>query len=150
MELSLVIACNNVISNFAAIVCLTLRVIDPSRRIGTISGNNKPFPIKYSTHIDVTFSLESQLPLTFTTMPKADEPTVVLQWGGDSVTGPATTAPPAFDDIAGHTVVDFNPGNQSVPWGAEQPPAFTPYVAKYQASGDRIISHDPHLNDDGA
>ena len=83
-------------------------------------------------------------------MPKADEPTVVLQWAGDSATAPDTAAPPAFDDIARHITVNFNAGNEPVPWGAEQPPPFTPYVAKYRESSDQIISHDPHLNDDGA
>jgi hypothetical protein len=83
-------------------------------------------------------------------MPKTDEPTVVLQWGGDSATAPETAAPPAFDDVARHITVDFKHGNESVPCGAEQPPPFTPYVAKFQEFGDQIISHDPHLNDDGA
>ncbi|KAI0305119.1 hypothetical protein B0F90DRAFT_1560841, partial [Multifurca ochricompacta] len=29
------------------------------------------------------------------------------------------------------------------------PPPFTPYVAEFQVSGDEVISHDPHLNEDG-
>jgi hypothetical protein len=78
-------------------------------------------------------------------MPKAEEPSVVLQWAGDSGTGPATDAPPAFAEVAGHITVNFNRGNES-----EEPPPFTPYIAEYQESGNEIISHDPHLNDDGA
>jgi hypothetical protein len=82
-------------------------------------------------------------------MPKADEPSVVLQWAGESATGPATAAPPAFDDITGHIAVDFNHATGSVPWGTSEPPPFTPYIAEYQESGEEIISHDPHLNEDG-
>lgn len=35
------------------------------------------------------------------------------------------------------------------PGGEEPPPEFTPYEAEYFISGREVISHDPHLNDDG-
>ena len=36
-----------------------------------------------------------------------------------------------------------------VPPGGEEPPPFTPYEAEFFVSGDSIISHDKHLNEDG-
>ena len=36
-----------------------------------------------------------------------------------------------------------------VPPGGEEPPPFTPYEAEFFVSGDSIISHDRHLNEDG-
>jgi hypothetical protein len=83
-------------------------------------------------------------------MPKVEESSVVLQWAGDSATSPPMAAPPAFEDIAGHITVDFSRGDESVLQGAEEPPPFSPYIAESQESGNQIISHDPHLNDDGA
>ena len=35
------------------------------------------------------------------------------------------------------------------PGGEEPPPEFTPYEAEFSVSGNEIISHDPHLNEDG-
>ena len=36
------------------------------------------------------------------------------------------------------------------PGGEEPPPEFTPYEAEYFISGGKeIVSHDPHLNEDG-
>lgn len=42
--------------------------------------------------------------------------------------------------------------DQFVPQGGEeQPPEFEPYVAKYKiTSSGCVVSHDPHLNEDGA
>jgi hypothetical protein len=82
-------------------------------------------------------------------MPSAEDPSILIQWTGGSVTRPETDAPPAFDEAVRHTTVDFN-RNEPVPGEAEGPPPFTPYVAEYKVSGNEIISHDPHLNDDGA
>ncbi|KAH9944339.1 uncharacterized protein BXZ73DRAFT_87259 [Epithele typhae] len=35
------------------------------------------------------------------------------------------------------------------PGGEEPPPEFTPYEAEYFISGKEIVTHDPHLNEDG-
>ena len=35
------------------------------------------------------------------------------------------------------------------PGGEEPPPDFTPYKAEFFISGKEIVSHDPHLNEDG-
>ena len=35
------------------------------------------------------------------------------------------------------------------PGGEEPPPEFTPYEAEFFISGKEIVSHDPHLNEDG-
>ncbi|RPD62890.1 hypothetical protein L227DRAFT_521816 [Lentinus tigrinus ALCF2SS1-6] len=35
------------------------------------------------------------------------------------------------------------------PGGEEPPPEFTPYEAEYFISGREVVSHDPHLNEDG-
>ncbi|KAI9509541.1 hypothetical protein F5148DRAFT_978145 [Russula earlei] len=46
--------------------------------------------------------------------------------------------------------MDFERANESLPSGAEAPPPpFTPYVAECKVSGDKTISHDSHLNEDG-
>jgi hypothetical protein len=82
-------------------------------------------------------------------MPTAKDPSVVMQRAGDSVTRPETVVPPAFDEVVRHITVDFN-RMESVPGEAEEPPPFTQYVAEYKVSGDEIITHDTHLNDDGA
>jgi hypothetical protein len=82
-------------------------------------------------------------------MPSAEDPSVLIQQTGDLATRPETDVPPAFDEVVRHITVDFN-RNESVPGEAEGPPPFTPYVAEYKVSSDGIISHDPHLNDDGA
>jgi len=79
-----------------------------------------------------------------TTMSKAEEPPVVLAWTGESAVS---------GDRTGQLAVDFEHTNESVPWGVdpeEPPPPFTPYEAKHRrGSGGDIISHDPHLNEDG-
>ena len=36
------------------------------------------------------------------------------------------------------------------PGGEQPPPKFTPYKAEFFISGREIVSHDPHLNEDGA
>ena len=35
------------------------------------------------------------------------------------------------------------------PGGEEPPPEFAPYEAEFFISGKEIVSHDPHLNEDG-
>jgi len=49
--------------------------------------------------------------------------------------------PPTFEQSADHVVLDFSP---------DAPPQFTPYQANFfKLSNGWIISHDPHLNQDG-
>jgi len=50
----------------------------------------------------------------------------------------------------GHTVISFDDGADWFPAGGEEPPEFTPYEAEHWVSmSGEIISHDPHLNEDG-
>ena len=69
---------------------------------------------------------------------------------GSSEAGPSGIAPPSFEESAGHTIVTFHDAVDNFPAGGEEPPEFTPYEAEHwvSRSGD-IISHDPHLNEDG-
>jgi hypothetical protein len=58
--------------------------------------------------------------------------------------------PPSFEESAGHTVISFDDGADRFPAGGEEPPEFTPYEAEHWVSrSGEIISHDPHLNEDG-
>jgi len=64
--------------------------------------------------------------------------------------GPSTVPPPSFEESAGHLVVTFNDAVDVFPAGGEEPPNFTPYEAEHWVSKKgEIISHDPHLNEDG-
>ena len=74
----------------------------------------------------------------------------LLRDGDGSEAGPSGTAPPSFEESAGHVVVTFNDAVDNFPTGGEEPPEFTPYEAEHwvSRSGD-IISHDSHLNEDG-
>ncbi|KAI0335218.1 hypothetical protein GY45DRAFT_1317129 [Cubamyces sp. BRFM 1775] len=55
---------------------------------------------------------------------------------------PAEAAPPKYTEHALENVY--------IPAGGEEPPPeFTPYEAEFFISGREIISHDPHLNQDG-
>jgi hypothetical protein len=58
--------------------------------------------------------------------------------------------PPTFEESAGDHVLQFSQDETFTPVGGEEPPPFVPYDAHFftSHSGD-IISHDPHLNDDG-
>jgi hypothetical protein len=84
-------------------------------------------------------------------MAKAEEPPAVLAWTGEPAAGPSGV--PDYDSAgSGQLAMDFEPADKSVPWRGDPedfPPPFTPYDAKYKQSGDEIISHDPHLNEDG-
>lgn len=76
---------------------------------------------------------------------------------------PELEAPPSFQEsIAAGAAPDnaqtkpysYYDGNLAdsdvfVPPGGEEPPPFTPYEAEFFVSGDSIISHDKHLNEDG-
>ena len=58
--------------------------------------------------------------------------------------------PPSFEESAGHAVISFDGVVDTFPAGGEEPPEFTPYEAEHWVSrGGDIISHDPHLNEDG-
>ncbi|KAH9962212.1 hypothetical protein BC827DRAFT_1130653 [Russula dissimulans] len=64
--------------------------------------------------------------------------------------GPSTVPPPSFEESAGHLVVTFDDAVDVFPAGGEEPPNFTPYEAEHWVSKKgEIISHDPHLNEDG-
>ncbi|OAX44267.1 hypothetical protein K503DRAFT_789010 [Rhizopogon vinicolor AM-OR11-026] len=58
--------------------------------------------------------------------------------------------PPTFEESVGDHILQFSQDDTFTPVGGEQPPPFVPYDANFftSHSGD-IISHDPHLNDDG-
>jgi len=66
--------------------------------------------------------------------------------------GPSTgVPPPSFEESSGHAVISFDNVIDDFPAGGEEPPEFTPYEAEHWVSrGGDIISHDPHLNEDGA
>lgn len=58
----------------------------------------------------------------------------------------ALSSPPTFQDSAADPLLS----ESFAPPGGEAPPTFTPYDASYFTSSDgSIISHDPHLNEDG-
>jgi hypothetical protein len=67
----------------------------------------------------------------------------------DDPKGPSHN-PPTFEESADHIVLDFSP-QQNVPdVNDSSPPEFTPYKADFfKLKNGWIISHDPHLNQDG-
>jgi hypothetical protein len=74
----------------------------------------------------------------------------LLRDGDGSEAGPSGTAPPSFEESAGHLVVTFDDAIDNFPAGGEEPPEFTPYEAEHWVSrSGEIISHDSHLNEDG-
>jgi hypothetical protein len=75
----------------------------------------------------------------------------LLCTANDSEASTSGIPPPSFEESAGHVVVDLDNIVDIFPVGGEEPPEFTPYNAEHWVSknGD-IISHDPHLNEDGA
>ena len=66
--------------------------------------------------------------------------------GSDALT---EDPPPAFEPEEGLVQRNFVDDDYSAP-GGEPPPDFSPYEAEhfYSSSGN-IVSHDPHLNEDG-
>ncbi|KAF9229254.1 hypothetical protein BS17DRAFT_771235 [Gyrodon lividus] len=64
---------------------------------------------------------------------------------------PNNSALPAFQESSGDRILlHFSQDETYAPPGGEEPPAFTPYNASYFTSGvGDVISHDPHLNEDG-
>lgn len=59
--------------------------------------------------------------------------------------------PPPFEPNR-PTTIDFS--HEDTDWaefGGEEPPEFTPYSAQFWLDSDgNVISHDPHLNEDGS
>jgi hypothetical protein len=65
--------------------------------------------------------------------------------------GPSELPPPYFHESGGDVVVELDQVPDTFPEGGEEPPQFTPYEAEHwESRGGEIISHDPHLNEDGA
>jgi hypothetical protein len=66
--------------------------------------------------------------------------------------GPSELPPPSFQESGGDAVVVFDRVPDAFPEGGEEPPQFKLYDAEHwvSGSGNKIISHDPHLNEDGA
>lgn len=74
----------------------------------------------------------------------------LLREGDGSEAGPSGVPPPSFEESTGHAVISFDSVVDTFPAGGEEPPEFTPYEAEHWVSrGGDIISHDPHLNEDG-
>ncbi|KAJ7492644.1 hypothetical protein FB451DRAFT_541865 [Mycena latifolia] len=63
------------------------------------------------------------------------------------------SAPPPFqDDPPSGILIDFSDGSEAIPGpgGEEPPPVFAPYEAEcFTTSSGNVVSHDPHLSDDG-
>ena len=65
--------------------------------------------------------------------------------------GPSEAPPPSFEESAGHLIVDIDGFIEPFPEEGEEPPEFTPYNAEHSVARDgMVISHDHHLNEDGA
>lgn len=62
--------------------------------------------------------------------------------------------PPTFEESVDHVILDSfheRPLISAEGTGEDLPPDFAPYEADFFKSGDgTIVSHDPHLNEDGA
>lgn len=75
----------------------------------------------------------------------------LLSAANSSEAGPSEFPPPSFRESGGDAVVVFDEVADAFPEGGEEPPQFTPYEAEHWVSrSGEIISHDPHLNEDGA
>ena len=65
--------------------------------------------------------------------------------------GHSELLPPSFHERGGDVVVELDQVPDAFPEGGEEPPQFTPYEAEHwESRNGEIISHDPHLNEDGA
>lgn len=75
----------------------------------------------------------------------------LLAVAGPSVPSGSQLAPPPFPDDASVPKYTEQPIELAYipPGGEEPPPEFTPYKAEFFISGKEIVSHDPHLNEDG-
>lgn len=75
--------------------------------------------------------------------------------GDTSEAGPSGVPPPSFEESVGqgvgHLIVDVDRFPEPPSEGGDRPPDFTPYIAEHWVSKNgEIISHDHHLNEDGA
>ena len=65
--------------------------------------------------------------------------------------GPSELPPPSFHKSGGDVVVELDEVPNASPEGGDELPQFTLYEAEHwESGGGEIISHDPHLNEDGA
>ena len=82
---------------------------------------------------------------------KDDSPEQPLLNTGDSdEAGPSGLPPPSFEESGGDAIVVFDDAAYTFFEGGEEPPEFMPYEAEHWVSRrGEIISHDPHLNEDG-
>jgi hypothetical protein len=64
--------------------------------------------------------------------------------------GPSNiAAPPTFEESADHVVLDSSPPPNPLGFD-DSPPEFAPYEADFfTLKNGWIVSHDPHLNQDG-
>jgi hypothetical protein len=95
----------------------------------------------------------SQLATAMTMTLKEDRPPEqpLSSTANSSEAGPSELPPPSFHESGGDVVVVFDEAPDAFPEGGEEPPQFTPYEAEHWVSrSGEIISHDPHLNEDGA
>ena len=69
--------------------------------------------------------------------------------GNSSEAGPSVLPPPSFEESGGDAVVEFHDVANRFSEG-EEPPKFMPYEAEQVSRKGVIISHDHHLNEDGA
>jgi len=75
----------------------------------------------------------------------------LLSAANSSDAGPSEFPPPSFGDSGGDVVLVFDEVADAFHKGGEEPPEFTPYEAEHWVSrSGEIISHDTHLNEDGA
>ncbi|THH21559.1 hypothetical protein EW146_g33 [Bondarzewia mesenterica] len=79
-----------------------------------------------------------------------DLPPQQSTWRSQNEPGPSVS-PPTFEESTGHLLIDFDQPDPPISTGDQEPPPdFTPYDAEFFVSSDgSIISHDPHLNEDG-
>lgn len=71
--------------------------------------------------------------------------------GGEAHAGPSEFPPPSFHESGGDVILVFDEVADAFAEGGEGPPEFTPYTAEHWVSrSGEIISHDRHLNEDGA
>jgi hypothetical protein len=79
----------------------------------------------------------------------AEQPLSTVGDSGEA--GPSGLPPPSFEESGGDAVVVFEDVGYAFPEGGEEPPEFMPYEAEHWVSRrGEIISHDHHLNEDGA
>ena len=75
----------------------------------------------------------------------------LLDLGDNAEAGSSGHPPPPFEASEGDAIVEFKDVASTLPEGGEEPPEFSPYEAEHrESSGGKVISHDPHLNEDGA